>query len=65
MGKQRTNDHKVETTKEPKQQRVETLVRILIQRKNKHFDEKHPFQFERRRENQEEAIGCFKTIQPK
>ena len=46
MGKWPTNDHKVETRKEPKQQRVETLVRILIQTKNKHFDEKCPLQTE-------------------
>ena len=45
-GKRPINDHKVETTKEPKQQRVETPVKILIQRKYKHFDEKRPLQTE-------------------
>ena len=41
-----TNDHKGETTKEPNQHRVKTLVKSLIQRKYKHFDEKHPLQTE-------------------
>ena len=46
MGKRPTNNHKVETTKEPKQQRVETLVKILIQSKYIYFHEKHPLQIE-------------------
>ena len=62
--------------KEPKQHRVETLVKSLITRKYKHFDETNALQtevlnftcFDLKGEgstHQEEAIGCFRTIEPK
>ena len=73
-GKMTNKRSKSRNNEEPKQQKVETLVKILIQRKytpwwkapTSYWNiEYHMLEFERRRENHEEAIGYFKTIQPK